>query len=79
MSEHQPKAVAIADGTRDAVICASCGVVKAGWVEAGAWPCEEAACQCGHGKDVHFQDGCVAKSGGVYSCSCPDFEDGTLL
>jgi hypothetical protein len=77
--QHQPKAVAIADGTRDAIICSACGVVRNGWVESGAWPCDFARCQCGHDGDVHFQDGCVAKAGGGYFCSCLAFDDGTLL
>lgn len=77
--EHHPTLVLIADGTRDVYVCAKCGVRRGGFVVAGQWPCQEATCACGHLKDVHFQDGCVAKSGGVYGCECLDFEDGLIL
>lgn len=79
-NEHQPVRVAIADGTQEAVICSSCGVVRGGWVEAGSWPCAEARCDCcDHAGDVHYQDGCRNKSGGGYFCECLAFEDGVLL
>jgi hypothetical protein len=49
---------------------AECGYVKQA-------PLEEALkgpCECGHDLDVHFQDGCVDKSGGGYFCQCVEFE-----
>ena len=44
-AKHEPIDVAIMDGTQDVTICSSCGVVRGGWVESGAWPCEQAQIQ----------------------------------
>lgn len=37
---HRPIEVAIADGTRNATICAECGIVRGGFVQCGEWPCD---------------------------------------
>ena len=39
---HRMEWAAVADGTRDEAVCSVCGVVRGGFVVAGAWPCPEA-------------------------------------